>query len=65
MSPKRIKLNVVDDNKSFVNIAKVDFINILNSDSDTFFLLRKHCKRLIIKDDTDNEDHNHQQSELD
>lgn len=67
MSSKRI-LSVVEDSESSVNIANSDLIDILNSDSDSSDILlplRKRCKRLVIEDDTDDEDHsNHQQSEL-
>nr|XP_033190357.1 piggyBac transposable element-derived protein 4-like [Bombus vancouverensis nearcticus] len=67
MSSKRI-LSVVEDIENSASIAKSDLIDTLNSDSDSSdisLLVRKRCKRLIIEDDTDDEDHsNHQQSEL-
>ena len=61
-------LSVVEDIESSANIAKSDLIDILNSDSDSSDIslsVRERCKRLVIEDDTDDEDHsNHQQLEL-
>ena len=66
MSSKRM-LSVVEDSESSANIANSDLIDILNSDSDSsdiLLLLRKRYKRLVIEDDTDDEDRSNQQSEL-
>ena len=60
-------LSVVEDSDSSANIANSDLIDILNSDSDSsdiLLALRKCCKRLAIEDDTDDEDHSNQRSEL-
>ena len=68
MTSKRI-LSVVGNIVNSANIAKSDLIDILNNDSDSSDIslpVRKRCKRLIIEDDTDDEDHsNHQQSAMD
>ena len=66
VSSKRT-LSVVEDNESSAIIANSDLIDILNSDSDSSDILlplRKRYKRLVIEDDTDDEDHSNQHSEL-
>ena len=68
--PAKRKLRVDKNRKSCANRANKDLIDIWNSDtdsSDIVFPVRKRCKRLIIEDDTDDEEHindtYHQQSE--
>ena len=62
MSSKRM-LSVVEDSESSANIANSDLIDILNSDSlssDILLPLRERFKRLVIEDDTNDENHSNQ-----
>ena len=63
MSSKR-KFSNVEINESSANIAN-NLRDICDSDSsdssDFLFPVIKHCKQLIIRDDTDDEEHNNHQ----
>ncbi|KAL2723604.1 Selenoprotein Pa [Vespula maculifrons] len=50
--------NIDEDSESCANIANNDLIDIFNSNSDnsgSLFTVQKHCKRLVVEDDIDDE----------
>lgn len=66
MSSKR-NFGVDEDSEDCADIANNDFLDIFKGDSDSsdiLFPARKRCKRLVIEDDTDDQDRiNYQLSE--
>lgn len=57
MSSNR-NFGVDEDSENCADIANNDFLDIFKSDShsSTKFPARKRCKRLVIEDDTDDQD---------